>query len=140
MRVKVARMGRFPFGAYGKLYVTNCDTQFSTVERPWLDNERSISCIPAGTYPLVLGEFRRNTADPSDDYPCFEIHDVPGRNLIKIHVANRPDQVQGCIAIGLGFGVSNGVWSVIHSRAAHQQFMEAMGSHVECEIEIAWGW
>lgn len=138
--VRVVRFARMPFGTYGKLYVPDCDTQFTTVERPWLVNQPSQSCIPVGLYEFVRGTYRHGTPDTKDDYPCFEIMGVPGRSDVKEHIANRPEEVRGCIGIGLGFGIDRGIWSVTHSKEAQHQFMEAMGAIEKTDIKITWGW
>jgi hypothetical protein len=59
-----------------------------TLELPWLDNQRNISCIPAGQYPIRV-EGKR-----------IRVLDVPGRDGILIHVANKPSELRGCIAVG----------------------------------------
>lgn len=54
-------------------------------------------CIPAGTYPVVL-DFH-HPGSPNG-YPCPELRNVEGRTEIQIHIANRPEQLRGCIAVG----------------------------------------
>jgi Family of unknown function (DUF5675) len=51
-------------------------------------------CIPAGTYRVVL------TKSPHLGYICPELLDVPGRSNIRIHKANFPADLLGCIAVG----------------------------------------
>lgn len=64
-----------------------------TIELPWRDNQRRISCIPAGRYPVV---HRR-----SQKYGLhLHILNVPNRDLILIHQANFARQLQGCIGVG----------------------------------------
>jgi len=77
----------------------------STLELPWLDNARQISCIPAGRYRVI--KFKSPTKGH-----CFSILDVPGRTNVLIHIGNyagshnpksgTPDTL-GCILIGSGF-------------------------------------
>lgn len=66
-----------------------------TLERPWLDNNRHVSCIPQGTY--------RGAVQPSPrfkrDLP--ELLDVPGRDQILFHAGNTVDDSAGCILVGL---------------------------------------
>jgi len=118
MRVELARWAFTPFGVFGELSVGG----FScfTVERPWLDNEPFRSCIPAGEYRLVRGFYHRG------GYPAFEVRDVPGRSLIKIHAGNTMDDVVGCIAPGMGLGWLDGKWAVIRSRLALTTFMDVL--------------
>lgn len=78
------------FGRWGR---------FQTVEEEWQDNLPRISCIPTGIYRCVRSTFHRG------GYPTFEVTNVPGRSLIKVHRANTEESLEGCIGIGLGLGV-----------------------------------
>lgn len=70
---------------------------FVTVELPWLDNQRSISCIPEGSYPLV----KNTNPDHIKKFgEHFDIFDVPNRAGIKIHCGNYYTQIRGCILPG----------------------------------------
>jgi hypothetical protein len=68
-----------------------------TLERPWADNAKNVSSIPAGTYPATL------RYDHSDLWR-IELQGVPGRSNIQIHVGNEPDQSMGCILVGSQLG------------------------------------
>ena len=68
--------------------------QCKTLELPWMDNQKNISCVPPGSYPVVF------EWSPRFQQNLWELKDVPGRSEVKIHVANFVDQLQGCIAIG----------------------------------------
>jgi len=52
-----------------------------SLELPWLDNERSISCIPAGTYEC------ERINHPKYGH-CWLVKDVPGRDSILVHIGN----------------------------------------------------
>lgn len=80
------------FGRWGR---------FLTIEEEWQGNQPRISCIPMGTYRCVRSVFHRG------GYPTFEVTNVPGRSLIKVHRANTEEDLLGCIGIGLGLGVLN---------------------------------
>lgn len=69
------------------------DTLF-TLELPWKNNERRVSCIPIGTYRLKL-----HTSPKFGQ--CYWVKDVPNRDAILIHPANYTRQLLGCIAVGL---------------------------------------
>lgn len=56
-------------------------------------------CIPAGTYNVVL------TMSPHLGYVTPEVLDVPGRTSIRWHIGNKPEDVLGCIAVGLAHSV-----------------------------------
>ena len=64
-------------------------TELKTLEPPWLDNQTSISCIPAGRY-----KFRRDT---HGRFQWFAVLDVPGRTHIEMHEGNKPSHSEGCI-------------------------------------------
>ena len=91
-----------------------------TVEKPWRDNQPEISCVPAGTYPIV----RRWS--PHFSLELFEMENVPGRSACEIHPGNTADDVRGCIAVGLTFGSIDGVAGVLESRVAFGKLMDAM--------------
>lgn len=98
-----------------------------TIERPWLHNERYVSCIPEGQYRLRKRWFHRG------GYNTYEIVDVPGRSAILIHHGNTSDDVMGCIALGMDLGVVRGKWAVIRSRQAFRLFMD---NNIYTSIEI----
>jgi len=86
--------------------------RFECLELPWRDNKRSVSCIPPGRYEV------RITPSRAFMRKLPILLDVPGRDGIRIHRANYPTEIRGCIAPGRARG-PNGV-----SRSA------------ECEREI----
>lgn len=64
-----------------------------TLERPWLENKRQVSAIPAGKYAVTIRfspRFRRS---------MLTLANVPGRAGILIHGANRWTELKGCIAV-----------------------------------------
>lgn len=75
------------------------DLVLQTLERPWLDNEPFVSCIPQGHYlmsPWVSPKFGK----------CYivdggSVGKTSGtRTHILFHAANWVDQLEGCIAVG----------------------------------------
>lgn len=68
-----------------------------TVERPWRDNKNKVSCIPEGTYRCEFGASSKNI--PVSNM-AYEVLDVPNRTVIKIHIANWPADLEGCIGLG----------------------------------------
>jgi hypothetical protein len=65
-----------------------------TLEEPWRNNQRSISCIPAGEYPVRLtlsNRFKMVTP---------ELLNVPDRTAIRIHPGNTEADTEGCILVG----------------------------------------
>ena len=88
-----------------------------TLELPWRDNYRGISCIPEGSYLCKIGH------SPSRGYPVYWLQDVPGRSDVQIHVGNFPKDIRGCILVG----EQRGVDQIAHSKVAFAAFMERMG-------------
>ena len=72
-----------------------CDT----LERPYFNNQRNISCIPEGEYPVRLRLARESA---SRDYLHLLVQDVPNRDWILFHRGNYPKDTSGCIVVGLG--------------------------------------
>jgi len=66
-----------------------------TLERPWLNNMRKISCIPCGLY-LVTKRYSLKHGHH------FLIQNVLNRDAILIHRGNHVHESQGCILVGMG--------------------------------------
>lgn len=128
MDVELERFAYTPHGTFGRIMLP--EFECFTVERPWLDNKRRQSCIPEGTYELVLGMYNRG------GYPAYELMDVPDRSLIKIHVGNTMDDIVGCIAPGKALGFLERKWAVSSSRKAFNEFMVAMNGIQATKIHI----
>ena len=72
-----------------------CDT----LELPWMDNERRISCIPEGEYKVRLRTARESA---SRDYLHLLVQEVKDRQFILFHRGNSASDSSGCILVGLG--------------------------------------
>lgn len=72
--------------------------EFKTLELPWRDNERNVSCIPEGEY-LV----KKMYPTSKRKYQYFWVQDVPGRDSILFHPGNYTHQIKGCILPGEEF-------------------------------------
>ena len=76
-----------------------------TLERPDKGNKRRVSRIPAGVYPVrYRKELTPMTIDYRKRYDWFtwhlEVCEVPNRDYIYIHPANKVIELAGCIGIG----------------------------------------
>lgn len=102
------------------------------LERPWTDNKPKVSCVPAGTFPIVL-EF-----SPAFKRELWELKDVPNRSEAKVHPANYVRQLLGCIAPGLSVGDidHDGLPDMVSSAEALKRFMAAMGTQRVSTIGI----
>lgn len=79
-------------GTPGSLFV---DGKFVcyTLEEFWKNNERRISCVPAGTYHCIKhsGSFKN----------VWRLLNVPNRTAVLIHAGNTLADTEGCILVGL---------------------------------------
>ena len=87
--------------------------ELKTLELPWRDNKKQISCIPAGTYickPRTSDKYKRH----------FHVLSVPNRSYILIHAGNTNAHTLGCILVGLSRADINadGLADVTSSRKA----------------------
>lgn len=65
----------------------------NTLELPWLNNKKRISCIPAGQYdviPHVSTKFGN----------CFWVQNIENRDAILFHAGNTTADTLGCILPG----------------------------------------
>jgi len=74
---------------YGNKFVAD------TLERPWMNNEHDVSCIPLGSYEIEHAIHKHGEV--------YEIHNVPNRTEIMIHTFNYAHQSKGCLGVGMKF-------------------------------------
>ena len=82
----------------GRLFI-NGESFCDTLENPWLDNQRTISCIPEGQYKVRLRLARESA---TRDYLHLLVQDVPNRDWILFHRGNTAKDTSGCILVGNG--------------------------------------
>ena len=111
----------------GKLYF---DGEFygHTLELPWKDNEKRVSCIPKGVYEVK----KRHTEESKYKYEHLHILDVENRELILMHVGNYPKNSKGCILLGNTRALN----FVGESRKAFYKLMYDLGSFEKIELII----
>ncbi len=69
----------------------------SSLELPWSDNERNISCVPTGLYDIKLDTRHRGKVD---ECLVWELMNVKGkRTECQFHIANWCSELLGCIAL-----------------------------------------
>lgn len=107
-----------------------------TLERPWLENEQNVSCIPSSELAK-----KGNSWDEPHLYTviphvsptrgdCFAVLDVLARTDILIHRGNSVQDTEGCILVGLGRIGDR----LIHSRAALSELMTRAPDGFQLEI------
>ena len=82
----------------GRLFI-NGESFCDTLENPWLDNQRNVSCIPEGQYKVRL---RLPRESATRDYLHLLVQDVPNRSYILFHIGNTAKDTSGCILVGNG--------------------------------------
>ena len=103
-----------------------------SLERGWRNNQRSVSCISVGKYPLVL-EFSAKFQTE-----LWEIKNVPNRSECKFHSANYWNQLNGCVSLGLDQADINGdgLLDNTSSRKAMAKFHEVMSKFSSAELRV----
>lgn len=77
-------------------------TTLYSLELPWKNNEKNVSCVPPGVYQLIP-----YTSPKHDSTWYLENTDLgvggagAHRSFCEIHSANWASQLEGCIALGL---------------------------------------
>ena len=115
-------------GIYGALIYKNKPI-LVTLELPWKENKRRVSCVPAGIYhtsKMYSHKFK---------IELFVLHDVPDRDLIELHIGNTLINTEGCILLGKVFNV-NGP-GILHSKLAFDYFMGLMAEKFTITIKDA---
>tara|TARA_R100001530_G_scaffold2516_1_gene4098 strand:+ start:383 stop:865 length:483 start_codon:yes stop_codon:yes gene_type:complete len=82
----------------GELFV-NGERFGDTLELPWKNNVRNISCIPDGEYDVRM-RYPRESA--TRDYLHLLVQEVPNRDYILFHRGNSANDTSGCILVGQG--------------------------------------
>ena len=137
--VRVDRFARCPWGTYGFATVEGTAFEAFSCERPWLDNKRVESCIPAGEYQLRLDMYYGGDGVGGHaDYPAYELVAVPNREEIKLHIFNAPTESQGCIGFGDAPGWYKEQWAVLNSSRTHKKFMGIMGGDERALLIVRW--
>jgi len=77
-----------------------------TIEQPWRQNRRFVSCVPVGTYNLIpfdSQKYGQTFALENEALDVFAYQDEAGdgqRYACLFHAANWAHQLQGCVAPG----------------------------------------
>lgn len=114
-------------GTLGHLLDETNQRLFYTLELPWRDNRRKISCIPLGEYLCTW------VRSPRFGW-VYTVNDIPDRSHVLIHSGNLAgdtskgftSHVEGCILLGNYKGSVNGQLAVLSSRPAVSRFNSLM--------------
>lgn len=95
------------------------------MERLWANNTPRVSCVRPGRYELVRWPTKKFPSIGDYVYALrggdVGLLPAPGiaRSTIEIHPANEPIELEGCIALGLGYGAQ----ALTRSRPAVRAFI-----------------
>lgn len=115
-------------GTFG-VWINDDRPLFVTLELPWEDNQKDISCIPAGTYKVVKqfsNHFQREV--------CL-LYNVPNRNAVEIHIGNTVKDILGCIIVGMEYSMTD--YAIVSSKIAFDKLMSIMPSEFDLTIKDA---
>jgi hypothetical protein len=98
-----------------------------TLELPWRDNQRSISCIPPGEYHCKIRHSNKFGK-------TYWVTEVPSRSYILIHSGNFAGDkakgfkthVEGCILLGKKHGYLSNQRAILNSRITVRAFMNSL--------------
>lgn len=107
-----------------------------TLENRWRNNQRRVSCIPAGRYRLVLrthGGWNQRLAGryPDIHEGALELSGVPNRDAILIHPGNFHGDTQGCVLPGRTRTERGGHFAVLQSSDAYRAIYPALAVHAQ---------
>lgn len=90
-----------------------------TLENPWMDNKKYVSCIPTGNYACVPFSGKKYK-------DVYEVLNVPNRSAILFHHGNWEINTMGCILLGMSGGVLKDKPAVLNSKNAISYFKEIL--------------
>ncbi len=115
---------------YGVLLDGDTKIPFAvTLELPWVNNEKNISCIPYGHYNC------KRITRPNGDI-TFKILDVKNRTDILFHIANYTSELLGCIGIGEAFEILKDGEGIQYSSKGFREFMNKLKGEDYLQLEI----
>ena len=108
------RLTTSEYGTFGVLMINN-KPMFVTLEPPWRNNQKGVSCIPEGIYPSTYIYSDKFSKD------VYILHNVAGRDAVEIHVGNKVKDTEGCILLGMSFSQHD--YAIDFSQQAFNSFM-----------------
>lgn len=113
----------------GSIY-RNGETIAKTLELPWVQNRRGISCVPESIYRVL-----RQPPKESRPYWYFRLPNVPNRTGILIHRGTEPTHSKGCILVASRFrNINTSQPSLEESGKKLQWMIDNLPEEFELEI------
>ena len=133
MILDLPRISTHPhFGTFGALKWREDPAPFAvSLEDPWKNNQKNISCIPEGEYNCHL--FMSPTHGPT-----FQVMAVPNRTYILFHKGNTHINTAGCILIAESYDFLGGIPSVKSSAVGFNEFWNRVKDVDEFTLHISW--
>lgn len=109
-----------------------------SLELPWKENKRNVSCIPPGNYLC--------SAYHSPKFgQRYLVRNVPDRDGILIHAGNMAgdeaeglkSDVEGCILLGMSIGTLGTQRAVLSSKVALERF-EGFFGFEDFQLNVRW--
>lgn len=127
-KLKLVRISSNDKAIYGILIVMENEVMIFSCKTI----ENKAKTFPDGVYPIKWEHSPRFSRN------LWELYDINGRGDIKIHVANKYDQLEGCIGVGTGYSDinSDSITDIINSRVTLDQFHLSMGDTLQTTIEV----
>ena len=130
--MKIVRIERMPtpWATLGKVTLLGETIQeLWSLELPWKDNARNVSCIPRGFYTCTKYSSPRYNS-------TYRVNDVPNRDYILFHKGNSAADTEGCILLGKARVISDNKIKVLDSASAFNQFMAFIDGDESFELQI----
>lgn len=127
--IKLIRVAYTKEGTFGVL-IKDGFPVCVTLEDPWNENKRNISCIPVGVYSCTPHDGQKYKE-------TWKLENVPGRSAILIHIGNTQANTQGCILVGERYGELDGQAAILGSKNAMSLLKKILPTKFEISISDA---
>lgn len=128
MKIELLRVGQSNRGTFGVLRQQEIPFAL-TLERPWVDNQANISCIPAGSYTC-----QRIRSPKFGD--TFEVTNVPNRSHVLFHKGNTVEDTHGCILVAEEFSGTFDHPMLASSQRGFGELMQLLDGRTTFELVI----
>lgn len=133
--IELVRVCVAPEGAFSVLLIDGVPAGPVCLERtyPLVENRPrgpQFVKIPAGRYRCVRTTFHRG------GYPSYEVSGVLGHSRLLFHVANDEADLDGCIGVGMRFGLLRGIPAVLDSREGFSEFLRLTRGRESFELLV----
>lgn len=110
--------------------LTSGDFKCFTLELPWKDNEKNVSCI----YPAEAFKGVKRVSPKNGD--VIELVNVIDRSYIQIHSGNFTHQIEGCILVGdsIKFLDTDTIPDITNSKVTLKKLMSILPDKFTIEI------